>query len=74
VGSVGSDPKKNRMHQRVRMRQEAVDRRFKQFGILKQVYLHDVEDRGTFLRVMVFLVPLSLVMGEPLFNVEYSNL
>ena len=35
-----------RMQSTIRSRQESVNKRFKQFGILKQVYRHDLSDHG----------------------------
>lgn len=59
---------------RVRARQETVNKRFKQWGILRQVYRNDLCDhRHVFVAVCV-ITQLAIENGEPLFSVEYDDM
>jgi hypothetical protein len=64
-------PCQEKMRQRVRTCHETVNRRFTQFGILKQVYHHDREDYGTILHAVVVLTQLSFQLGDSFSAVEY---
>ena len=57
----------------VRRRQETINKRFKQFGVLKQIYRHDIRDHGTVFRCVAIVIELSIENGEPLFSVEYQD-
>ena len=61
------------MQARVRMRQETVNKRFKHFGILKQVYHHDIANHGEVFRACAVLTQLAILNGEPLFIVGYRD-
>lgn len=61
------------MQQRVRNRQETVNKRFKNWGILKQVYRHDIPHHGDAFRAIVVITQLSITKGEPLFECGYSD-
>ena len=54
-----------------RARHETVNRRFKQWGCLKQVYRHDIDFHSTFFAAVAVCTQLSLENGEPLYNVAY---
>jgi DDE superfamily endonuclease len=56
---------------RARARQETVNRRFKQFKILKSVYRHDLEKHQDVFRSIVVLTQLGIESGETLFVVDY---
>ena len=61
------------MQQRVRNRQETVNKRFKQWEILAMQYRHDICDHAHVFRAIVVLTQLSLENGEPLFPVKYRD-
>ena len=57
----------------VRRRQETVNRRFKQWSILKQVFRHELSMHGRVFAAIVVISQLAIQNGEPLFQVEYSD-
>ena len=61
------------MQTMVRRRHETVNRRFKQFGVLKQKYRHDLRDHGDVFRAVAVVTQLSIQNGEPLFDVDYED-
>lgn len=72
--SLWSDPLLSDMQAGVRARHETVNKRLKQFNILKQEYRHDLLDHGTVFRAVAVITQLSLQLGEPLYDVEYDEL
>lgn len=64
---------KNRMRATVRMRHETVNRRFKQFGALKQTFRHDLIFQSAFVRAVVVITQLAFQNGEPVFDVDYDD-
>ena len=61
------------MAQRVRARQETVNKRFKQWGILNQVFRHDlIHHRDVFAAICV-ITQLAIENGEALFEVHYDD-
>lgn len=61
------------MQQRVRNRHETVNKRFKQFGILKQAYRHNISNHGDVFRAIAVITEIAIVNGEPLFSCGYSD-
>jgi hypothetical protein len=61
------------MQQRVRNRQETVNRRFKDWGLLKQVYRHDIPSHGRAFRAIAVITQLSINGGEALFECGYRD-
>ena len=57
---------------RARACQETVNKRFKQFGILKQVYRHDIKKHKLVFDSIVVITQLSLRHGEPLFGCHFA--
>lgn len=59
----------------VRRRQETVNKRFKQWGILKQVYREkqDIGSHGKAFRAVAIITELAIENGEPLFDVDYED-
>ena len=53
--------------------QETINKRFKQFGVLKQIYRHDIRDHGSAFRCVAIVTQLSIENGEPLFSVDYQD-
>ena len=61
------------MQSRVRSRHETVNKRFKQWGILNQIYRHNLDNHAYVFRAVVVLTQLSMENGEPLFPVRYKD-
>ncbi len=61
------------MQGRVRARHETLNRRLKNWGILSQVYRHDIMWHGDVFRACVVVTQLTIKNGEPLFEVEYED-
>ena len=61
------------MQQRCRNRQETVNKRFKQWGILKQRYRHDIVAHGEAFRAVVVLTQMIINNNESLFECGYRD-
>ncbi len=72
-GMIGADPEKRMMKTRLRARHETCNKRFKQWGILSQVYRHDFVDHHYVFHAIAVLTQLAFETGEPLFSVEYDD-
>ena len=69
-----ANPAENRaMQGRVRARHETLNGRLKNWGILSQVYRHDIMRHGDVFRACAVLTQLTVENGEPLFEVEYED-
>ena len=62
-----------RMQSIVRQRQETANKRFKMWSCLKQVYRHDIAKHGDVFRAVCVITQLTIMNGEPLFEVEYDD-
>ena len=62
------------MQNRVRSRHETLNGRLKNWEILKQVYRHDISEHGDVVRAIAVITQLGVENGEPLFEVDYSDL
>ena len=56
-----------------RARHETVNRRLKHWGILKNVFRHDIEKHTNELRAVAVITQLEFENGEPAFQVNYSD-
>ena len=61
------------MQARVRYRHETFNGRLKNWGILGQVYRHDITVHGTDFYACVVITQLAIDSGERLFEVEYKD-
>ena len=61
------------MQARVRSRQETVNKRFKDWGILRQVYRHDIPSHGVVFRAVAVVTQLSISNGKYLFQCGYHD-
>ncbi len=61
------------MQGRVRAHHEMLSGRLKNWGILSQVYHHDIMRHGNVFRVCVVVTQLTIANGEPLFEMEYKD-
>jgi hypothetical protein len=70
---VDKDPVRAAIQQRVRNRQETVNKRFKNWAILAVPYCQKLLDHQSVFRAIVVLTQLSFV-ENPLFQVDYDDL
>ena len=61
------------MQQRVRNRQETINKRMKNWGILKQVYRHQFICHAEVFRAVAVVTQISIKRGEPLFSCGYRD-
>ena len=61
------------MQQRVRNRQETVNKRFKHFEILKQIFRNDLELHGDAFRAIAVITQVIINQGEKLFACGYRD-
>jgi len=66
-------PANERMQARVRSRHETINGRFKTWGILSQVYRHDIRRHGEVFRAVAVITQLDIENGSPLFQVDYED-
>ena len=59
------------MAQRVRSSHEMVNKRFKQWKCLKDVFRHNLAKHHDMFTAVAVVTQLAMENGEPLFNVEY---
>jgi hypothetical protein len=71
--SIGNIVEGASMQQRVRSRHETINKRFRQWALLKQIYKGKIENHGSFTRVVCIITQLSIINGESLFSVEYED-
>ena len=62
------------MQQQVRNRQETVNKRFKNWGILKQAYRHTIPKHGEAFCAVAVMTQLTVSSGEQLFEYGYKDL
>ena len=66
-------PENKAMQGRVRARHETLNGRLKAWGILSQVYRHDILRHGDVFRACAIVTQLAINDGEKLFEVEYGD-
>lgn len=71
--SMGHRVECEEMQQRVRSRHETINKRFKQWQIMKQIYRGKMEDHADYFRVVSLTTQLSIIHGEPLFQIDYQD-
>lgn len=71
--SIGSVEQMEAQSAFVRRRHETINKRFKQWGILKQVYRGDIAKHGQVFRLVAIVTQLAIENGEPLFQVDYQD-
>ncbi len=68
------NPAENRVMQGIaRSCHETLNGRLKAWGILGNVYRHDIREHGTIFYACAVITLLSVTNGEPLFEVEYGD-
>jgi hypothetical protein len=71
--SIGSRKEMETAAAFVRRRHETINQRFKQWGVLKQVYRGDGTKHGTSFRVCAIITQLAIQNGEKLFQVDSED-
>jgi hypothetical protein len=73
--SFTNPPETEAMQQRVRNRQETVNKRFKQWGVLKQVYRQkdNIASHGDCFAAIAVITQASINTGDRLFDVRYRD-
>lgn len=71
--SMGNLEECEAQQQLVRSRQETMNKRFKQFNILKQIYKGKIEHHAGYTRVCAIVTQLCIEYGERLFDVNYQD-
>ncbi len=71
--SIAVPVERQKMMGIVRRRQETVNRRFKQWGILAHKFRHDLGMHGRVFSAIVVISQLVIENGEPLFQVAYDD-
>ena len=66
-------PENLEMQGRVRARHETLNGRLKNWGILSQVFRHDIRSHGEVFRACAVVTQLAIDDGELLFEVEYED-
>ncbi len=61
------------MQGRVRSRHEMLNGHLKNWGILRQVYRHDILRHGDVFRACAVVTQLTINEGDRLFEVEYGD-
>ena len=56
-----------------RNRQETINRRFKQWGVLRERYRHDLKMHGTIVRAIAAVIQIDMRSGNLPFQVEYRT-
>ena len=69
----GHDETTEAMQSIVRRRHETVNKRFKQWKILKDIYREEITKHWMAFRVCAIVTQLSIENGEPLFSVDYQD-
>lgn len=72
-GGIANPAETQAMQARVRFRQETINKRFKHFGALKQVWRHDILLHGSVFRAIGVVLQVSINCGEKLFPVGYRD-
>ncbi len=62
-----------RMQAIARNRQETVNSRFKYWGILRQIYRHDIPSHGSVFEAIAVLTQVVIDHGEKLFAIDYAD-
>ena len=71
--SIAVPDERQRLMGIVRRRHETVNRRFKQWKILSDVFRHDLGMHGRVFSAIATISQLAIQHGEPLFQVEYED-
>jgi hypothetical protein len=71
--SIGSKPELEALQSLVRSRHETINKRFKQWSILKHIFRGDISQHGEYVSMISVITQLAIEHGEPLFQVDYED-
>lgn len=71
--SMGHHKATDEMQSIVRRRHETINKRFKQWNCLKQIFRGDITEHGMYFRFCAIVTQLCIENGEPLFSVDYED-
>lgn len=71
--SIANDIDCDRMQQHVRNRQETINKRFKNWWMLKDLFRHEITDHGDVFRCVAIITQLQINGGERLFDVQCED-
>ena len=69
IRSIKVTRRRAQLAQRIRSRQETVNKRFKQFACLNEIFRHRVQCHSMCFRAIVVLTQISIQKGHALFKV-----
>ena len=70
---MSSNPETAFMQARVRLRQETINKRYKHFGALKNVWRHDLHLHGVVFSAISVILQVTINTGEKLFRCGYRD-
>lgn len=70
---MGNKVECEEMQSRVRSRQETINKRFKQWAMMKNIYKGDIRHHASYFRVVAIVTQIAIEHGEPLFVVDYAD-
>jgi hypothetical protein len=73
-GCASNLTKNQAMQNRVRSRHKSLNGRLKNWEILKSMYRHDIMEHGNVFQAVTEIIQISIIDGEQLFEVDYSDL
>lgn len=71
--SISNHACMEKMQAFVRRRHETINKRFKQWGVLRQFHRGDLKKHTFYFRLCAIVTQLAIENGEPLFSVEYQD-
>ena len=71
--SIGNHAVADAMAAIVRRRGETINKRFKQWNVLKVPFRGNLEHHGQFFRFAAMVTQIAIEHGEPLFSVDYED-
>ena len=71
--SVANPREMMKIQGRLRSRQETVNGRFKDWGVLKKMFRHYASDHGNILHAILVLTQMAIDSGEKFFSCEYRD-
>ena len=71
--SFGNPEETLAMQARLRSRQETVNNRFKNWGVMRQTYRHSIPTHGDAFRAVAVITQISILNGESLFECSYRD-
>jgi hypothetical protein len=71
--SMGNKVELEAMQSLIRSRHETINKRFKQWNILKQIFKGEITHHGEYVSMVAVITQVAIEHGEPLFQVNYQD-